>query len=92
MYKHKLIELQEIIEERIGSLTEEVEVVNSVKLNPPYLIDLKDEIVSLQWMTRIIRWVLDRAIDSQQQLEVAEKRLGLEDTEKFENILHDKIQ
>ncbi|MGA7370164.1 MAG: hypothetical protein WBX01_13625, partial [Nitrososphaeraceae archaeon] len=40
----------------------------------------------------IIRWVLDRAIDSQQQLGVTEKQLELEDTKRFENMLQDKIQ
>lgn len=31
MRKHKLIELRKIIEERIGSLTEEVEIATNVK-------------------------------------------------------------
>ena len=44
MQKHKLIELQKIIEERIGSLTEEVEIATNVKLNPLYIADRKDEI------------------------------------------------
>lgn len=92
MQKHKLLELNKIIEERIGSLTEEVEIATNVKLNPLYIIDRKDEIESLRWTTRIIRWVLDRAIDSRQQLGLSEVRLELEDTEKFENMLHDKIQ
>ena len=60
---HKLLELQKIIEERIGSLSEEVEIATNVKLNPLYIVDRKDEIESLRWTTRIIRWVLDRAID-----------------------------
>jgi hypothetical protein len=42
--------------------------------------------------TRIIRWVLDRAIDGGQQLGVSKIQLELEDTKKFENMLHDKIQ
>jgi hypothetical protein len=92
MQKHKLLELNKIIEERIGSLREEVEIATNVKLNPLYIIELKDEIVSLRWMTRIIRWILDRAIDGQQQLGVTKKRLELEDAKKFENMLHDKIQ
>jgi hypothetical protein len=48
MHKHKLIELQKIIEVRVGSLTEEVEIATNVKLNPLYIVDLKDEIASLQ--------------------------------------------
>jgi hypothetical protein len=41
MYKHKLIELRKIIEERIGSLTEEVEIATNVKLNPLYIPTVK---------------------------------------------------
>jgi hypothetical protein len=63
-----------------------------VKLNPLYIANCKDEIETLQWVTRIIiRWVLDQAID-RQQLEIDKVRLELEDTKKFDNLLHDKIQ
>lgn len=92
MQIHKLLELNKIIEERIGSLREEVEIATNVKLNPLYLINLKDEIVSLQWTTRIINWVLDRAIDGCQQLGITEMTLELEDIKKFENMLYEKIQ
>ena len=92
MQKHKLLELNKIIEERIGSLSEEVEIATNVKLNPLYIIDRKDEIESLQWTTRIIRWILDRAIDGRRHLGVNKLRLELEDTKKFENMLHEKIQ
>ena len=92
MQEHKLLELNKIIEERIGSLREEVEIATNVKLNPLYLIDRKDEIESLRWTTRIIRWVLDRAIDGRQQLGITKIRLEIEDTKKFENMLHEKIQ
>ena len=92
MQKHKLLELNKIIEERIGSLKEEVEIATNVKLNPLYIIDRKDEIESLVWTTRIIRWVLDRAIDGRQQLGATKIQLELEDTKKFENMLHEKIQ
>jgi hypothetical protein len=47
------LELNRIIEERIGSLREEVEIATNVKLNPLYIIDRKDEIESLWWTTRI---------------------------------------
>jgi hypothetical protein len=92
MQKHKLLELNKIIEERIGSLREEVEIATNVKLNPLYIIDRKDEIESLLWTIRIIRCVLDLAIDGRQQLGVSNIQLELEDTKEFENTLHDKIQ
>jgi hypothetical protein len=44
MSKHKLIEPRKIIEERIGSLYEEVEIATNVKLNSLYIADCKDEI------------------------------------------------
>jgi hypothetical protein len=44
MQKHKLLELQKLIEERIGSLKEEVEIGTNVKLNPIYIVDRRDEI------------------------------------------------
>jgi hypothetical protein len=91
MRKHRLIELQKIIAVRIGSLVEKVEIAANVKLNPLYIVDRKDEIETLQWVTRIIRWVLDQAID-RQQLGIDKVRLELEDTKKFDNLLHDKIQ
>jgi len=56
MQNHKLLELNKIIEERIGSLREEVEIATNVKLNSLYIIDRKDEIECLRWTTRIIRW------------------------------------
>jgi hypothetical protein len=71
MRKHKLLELIKIIVVRIGSLIEEVEIATIVKLNSLYIVDRKDEIESLQWTTRNIRWILDRAIDSSQQLGVS---------------------
>jgi hypothetical protein len=54
MRKHKLIELRKIIEERIGSLTEEVEIATNVKLNPLYIADRKDEIGFARWTITII--------------------------------------
>jgi hypothetical protein len=44
MSKHKLIEFQKIIDEKIGALTEEVEIARNIKLNPLYIADRKDEI------------------------------------------------
>ena len=60
MRKHKLIELRKIIEERIGSLSEEVEIATNVKLNPLYLADRKDEIEFVRWTAAIINSILDR--------------------------------
>lgn len=39
MHKHKLIKVQKIVEEKIGSLTEEVEIGTNMKLNPLYIAD-----------------------------------------------------
>jgi hypothetical protein len=44
MHKHKLIELQKIIDKKIGALKEEVEIARNIKLNPLYTADSKDEI------------------------------------------------
>jgi hypothetical protein len=52
--KYKLIELQMILEEKIGSLKEEVEIGTNVKLDPLYIADRRDEIEFLQWVTRTI--------------------------------------
>lgn len=92
MHKHKLIELRKIIEERIGLLTKEVENVTNVKLNALYIVARKDEVEFLQWTIRIIQWVLGQTNDKRQQLGVTKMRLELEDTNKFENMLHEKIQ
>jgi hypothetical protein len=88
MQKHRLIELQKIIEGRIG----EVEIATNVKLNPLYIANCKDEIGSLQWSIRIIQWVLDRAVDRQRQPGVNKIQLESDDIKKFENMLHDKMQ
>ena len=42
MRKHRLIELQKIIEVRIRSLVEEVEIATNMKLNPLYIADRKE--------------------------------------------------
>ena len=55
MSKHKLIELQKIIEELIGSLREEVEIGTNVKLNPLYIADRRDEIEFRMWTMRTIQ-------------------------------------
>ena len=59
MHKYKLIELQKIVNEKIGALKEEVEIGTNVKLNVLYLADRRDEIEFLQWTTRTIRSILN---------------------------------
>jgi hypothetical protein len=93
MQKHRLIELQKIIVVRIGSLIEEVGIATNVKLNSLYIANLIDELESLRWTTRVIQWVLDRAVDGQRQLGVNRTtQLELDDIKKFENMLDDKLQ
>jgi hypothetical protein len=93
MTKHKLIELRNIIEERIGTLTEEVEIATNVKLNPLYIADRKDEIEFLRWTATIINSILSRDIDRKQvQLGTTKMRLQLSDIIEFENILHNRIE
>lgn len=93
MRKHKLIELQKITEERIGSLTEEVEIAINVKLNPLYIADRKDEIEFLRWTATIIYSILSRDIDRKQvQIGTTKMRLELADTIEFENTLNKRIE
>ncbi|MGB7633034.1 MAG: hypothetical protein WBL68_04865 [Nitrososphaeraceae archaeon] len=92
MRKHKLIELQKIIEERIGSLTEEVEIAINVKLNPLYIADRKDEIEFLRWTATIIYSILSRDIDRKQVQIGTKMRLELADTIEFKNTLNKRIE
>ena len=77
MHKHKLIELQKIIKEKIGSLREEVEIGTNVKLNPLYIADRRDEIEFLQWIIRVIYPILNRDNDERQKLGATKKRLEM---------------
>ena len=93
MPKHKLIELRKIIEERIGSLTEEVEIATNVKLNPLYIADRKDEIGFVRWTVTIIDSILNRDNEQKQiQLGTTKTRLQLADCIEFENILQNRVQ
>jgi hypothetical protein len=92
MSKHKLIEFQKVIDEKIGSLNEEVEIGTNVKLNPLYIADRKDEIDFLQWIKRVIQPILSRDIDDRQQLGVTKKRLEMMQTIEFENTLQERFQ
>jgi hypothetical protein len=93
MPKHKLIKLRKILEERIGSLTEEVEIATNVKLNPLYIADRKDEIEFLRWVATVINSILSRDADRKQvQVGTTKIRLQLTDCIEFENILHKRIE
>ena len=93
MRKHKLVELRKIIEERIGSLSEEVEIATNVKLNPLYIADRKDEIEFVRWTATIINSILDRD-DKQKylQLGAAKMRLELADCIEFESMLQTRVE
>jgi hypothetical protein len=67
MQKHKLLQLQKVIEEKIGSLKEEVEIGTNVKLNSLYIADRCDEIEFLQWIIRTIQPILNRDHGERQQ-------------------------
>jgi hypothetical protein len=92
MHKHKLVELQKIVEEKIGSLREEVEIATNVKLNPLYIADRRDEIEFLQWITRVIHPILNRDYDERQQLGATKKRLEMMQIIEFENTLQERVQ
>lgn len=93
MHKHKLIEIRKIIEERIGSLTEEVEIATNVRLNPLYIADRKDEIEFVRWTVTIIDSILKRENEHKQiQLGTTKMRLELSDCIEFENVLQNRVQ
>jgi hypothetical protein len=92
MPKHTLLELLKVIDEKIGSLNEEVQIGTNVKLNPLYIADRKDEIDFLQWIMRVIQPILNRDIDDNQQLGLTKKRLEMMQTIEFENTLQERVQ
>jgi hypothetical protein len=93
MRKHKLIELRKITEERIGSLSEEVEIATNVKLNPLYIADRRDEIEFVRWTITIIDSILKRDNEHKQiQLGTNKIRLELSDCIEFENVLQNRVQ
>jgi hypothetical protein len=92
MHKHKLIELQKIVEEKIGSLKEEVEIATNVKLNQLYIADRRDEVEFLQWVIRIIQPILIPDHDERQQPGTTKKRLEIADCVEFENTLQERVQ
>ena len=92
MSRHKLVELQEIVDEKIGALREEVEIGTNVKLNMLYIADRRDEVEFLQWTTRTIQSILNRDIDERQQLGITKKRLEMMDTIEFQNALQERVE
>jgi hypothetical protein len=91
MPKHKLLELHKVIEEKIGSLKEEVEIGTNVKLNPLYIADRRGEIEFLQWTTGIIQSILNRG-GGIIQFGATKKRLEMMETIEFENTLLERVQ
>ena len=91
MQKHKLLELQMVVEEKIGSLKEEVEIGTNVKLNPLYIADRRDEIDFLQWVIRTIQPILNRDHDERQP-RANKKRLEMMEAMEFENKLQERVQ
>jgi hypothetical protein len=90
---HKLNELDNIIEERISSLTEEIEIATNVRLNPLYIDNLKDEIQFLRWTIRHVRSILNQVKQQEQEkLGETKQRRELADIIEFENILGVRIQ
>ena len=92
MPNHNLVELQKIIEVRIGSLIEEVEIGTNIKLNALYITDQRDEIQFLQWTTRVIQSILNRDYYERQQLGALKKRLEMMDIIEFENTLQERVE
>ena len=91
MQKYKLLELNKIIEERIGSLKEEVEIGTNVKLNVWYIADQRDELGFLQWIMSIIPPILNQDRD-EKQLGMTKERLEVMDVIEFENTLQERVQ
>jgi hypothetical protein len=92
MSRHKLVELQKIVYEKIGALKEEVEIGTNVKLNVLYIADRRDEIQFFKCTTRIIQSILNRDIDERPQLGASKKRLEMMETIEFENSLQERVQ
>jgi hypothetical protein len=92
MQKHRLLELQKVVEEKIGSLKEELEIGTKVKLNALYIADQREEIQFLQWTTRIIQSILNRDYYERQQVGAFKKRLEMMDMIEFENMLQERIE
>jgi DNA repair exonuclease SbcCD ATPase subunit len=90
---HKLVQLEKIIEERIASLKEEIEIATNVRLSPLYIDNLRDEIQFIQWTMRHVRSILNQVNElEQEKLGETKQRQELADIIEFENILGERIQ
>jgi hypothetical protein len=90
---HLLIRLGKIIEERISSLKEEVEIASNVQLNPLYIADRRDEIQFLEWTIRNVNSTLIESNQQfQQELAATKKRQELTEIVKFESIIKTRIE
>ncbi len=82
------MELQKIIQERFGSLEEEVEIATNVKLNPLYIADRRYEIEFVRWTAAVINSILNRDNERKHiQLGATKIELDLADCIEFENTL-----
>jgi hypothetical protein len=91
--QHKLIELGKISEDRIGSLSEEVEIATNVRLNPLYIADRKVEIEFVRWTITINDSILNRDNEHKQiQFGTTKMRLELSDCIEFENVLQNRVE
>jgi flagellar hook-basal body complex protein FliE len=88
----KLVQLEKIIEERIASLTEEIEIATNVRLNPLYIDNLRDEIRFLEWTIRHVKSILNQVSQQQDGPGATKQRQELAETIEFENILKERIQ
>jgi hypothetical protein len=94
---HKLRQLGKIIEERIASLREEIEIATNVRLDPLYVDNLRDEIQFLQWTNRLVESTLkwyDQHPEQDKQVkhETIKQRKELSEIIEFENIIKERIQ
>jgi hypothetical protein len=98
---HKLRQLGKIIEERIASLREEIEIATNVRLDPLYVDNLRDEIQFLQWTNRLVESTLKSTLkwydqhpeqDEQVKHETIKQRKELSEIIEFENIIKERIQ
>jgi hypothetical protein len=89
---NKLVQLEKIIEQRISSLKEEVEIATNVQLNPLYIADRRDEIQFLYWTRRAVRSILNRDEEQEEKLGITKERLELGQTIEFENTLKERIE
>jgi hypothetical protein len=100
---HKLKQLGKIIEERIASLREEIEIATNVRLDPLYIDNLRDEIQFLQWTNRLVESTLKSTLkwydqhqhpeqDEQVKRGTIKQRKELSEIIEFENIIKERIQ